>query len=154
MPLQDGIFLTASSGTLYRQMNVHNLRYECKSNVYLKKILPLADCHQKSYLPGGWSAPYFSVGYEFTGKDGAQYSARYVYSPERENSNRFAWRDASTSHIYITSVSKKESPEVIRKNFNAALQVISKIPDVDQVLVKHFYMNVLKENNLYEAEKK
>ncbi len=147
--LQHGIFLTASAGTLYRQMNVHNLRYQCQVNVYLKKILPTADCAKKSYLPGGWSAPYFSVGYQFTGTDGAVYSARYIYTPEKENSNRIAWRDASSTRIYLVSVSKKESPEVIRKNFNAALHIIQKIPDLDAVLVNPFFADILKQNNLY-----
>lgn len=143
VPLQNGIFLTASAGTLYRQMNVHNLRYQCHVNVYLKNILPATDCAKKSYLPGGWSAPYFSVGYQFRGTDGARYSARYIYTPEKENSNRFAWRDASSTRIFAISVSKKESPDVIRKNFSAALNVIRKTPDLDQVLVKPFFIDVL-----------
>lgn len=151
VPLENGIFLTASAGTLYRQLNVHNLRYQCQDNVYLKKILPVSDCLKKSYLSGGWSAPYFSVGFEFIAKDGVHYSARYIYTPEKENSDRLAWRDASSTRIYAVSVSKKEPLSLIRKNLNSALVTISKTPALKDVLVKHFFIKILKENHLYES---
>ena len=104
VPLEKGLVLTSAFGTLYRTLDVDNLRYQCKSNVYLKKIMREKECYRKSYLSGGWSAPYFSVGFEFTDKDKNRYIASYIYTPEKENSNRIHWNDASSTRIYLTDV--------------------------------------------------
>ena len=152
--IHNDITLYAEFGTAYRSVTPKNLRYECKSNVYLKKLLPPSDCHKKSYFPGGSDYPYFGIGYEFQTKSGVHYSARYMYIPEQENANRLTWRDAASTEIYATSVSDhgktKPTPAEIKKNFNDALNAIRKIPSVYDVLGKHFFMKVLKKNNLYE----
>ncbi len=157
VPINNKISIFAEFGSVYREMVPDNLRYQCKSNVYLKKLLPKSDCLKKSYLPGGWSAPYFAVGYEFQGKDGARYSARNIYIPGKENANRLAWRDASNTQIYAISVTSKNkarpSGEVIRNNFNAALDVIRKSPNVYNVIGKNFFVDILKNNNLYDKPK-
>ncbi len=151
VPVQDKIFITAEFGTLYRSLKTDNLRYICKSNVYLKNILPPKDCLKKSYLTGGWSAPYFSVGFEFQTEDGHRYSARYIYIPVKENASRLIWNDSSDTQIYATSVSNasaseniKPSAEEIQKNFKDALNVIRKIPAVYEVLGKNFFEKILK----------
>lgn len=150
VPINPDIILYAEFGTAYRSITPINLRYECKSNVYLKNLLPLSDCHKKSYFPGGSDYPYFAVGYEFKDKNNVQYSARYMFIPDQENANRLTWRDASSTRIYAVSVSNNEktTPAEVKKNFNDALNVILKIPAVYDVLGKHFFVKVLKKNNL------
>ncbi|MCB1827812.1 MAG: hypothetical protein KDH94_05225, partial [Coxiellaceae bacterium] len=61
IPLTKKITLFAEFGTAYRKITPKNLRYQCRGNIYLKGILPNADCLRKSYLPGSASYPYFSV---------------------------------------------------------------------------------------------
>ncbi|OGT26356.1 MAG: hypothetical protein A3I77_08545 [Gammaproteobacteria bacterium RIFCSPLOWO2_02_FULL_42_14] len=157
VPINNNITVYAEFGTAYRSITPDNLRYECKSNVYIKNLLPLSDCHKKSYFPGGSDYPYFAVGYEFKDKNDIQYSARYIFIPEQENANRLAWRDAASTRIYAISVSNnrktKPTATAIKKNFNDALNVIGKIPAVYDVLGKHFFVDVLKKNNLYEQPK-
>lgn len=125
--------------------------------MYIKNLLPLTDCHKKSYFPGGSDYPYFAVGYEFQDKNGARYSARYMFIPEQENANRLTWRDAASTRIYAVSVSTngktKPTSAEIKKNFNDALNTIDKIPAIYDVLWKQFFVNVLKKNNLYEQPK-
>lgn len=119
--------------------------------------MPPSDCNKKSYFPGGSDYPYFAVGYEFQEKNGVHYSARYLFIPEQENANRLTWRDAASTQIYAISVSNngkiKPTSSEIKKNFNDALNVISKIPAIDGVLGKNFFVDVLTKNNLYEQSK-
>jgi hypothetical protein len=126
-----------------------------KSNVYLKNILPSKDCLKKSYIPGGWSAPYFAVGFESYDKDGNRYTGRYIYIPVKENANRLTWNDSSDTQIYAISVSgankledAKPSSKEIRKNFNEALNAISRIPALYEVIGKHLFVDILKKNKL------
>lgn len=145
VPLKSGVVLTASAGTVYRQMNVDNLRYQCKDNVYLENILPKKECLIKSYLPGGWSAPFFSVGYEYHAKDGKTYIAQYMYIPEKENSDRLAWRDASATRIYFTGIvgqsSKTISSKQLKQQLGKGLKIIEEYPALSAILVKNFYKN-------------
>lgn len=151
VPLNDGVTLFAEFGTAYRSVTPTNLRYECKSNVYLNNLLPPTDCRKKSYFPGGSDYPYFAIGYEFN-KNGVHYSARYMFIPEQENANRLAWRDAASTKIYAINVSSdgkpKPTPAEIRKNFNDALNAMRKIPALYSVIGKPFFEEVLKKNNL------
>ena len=148
VPIDHNVTVYAEFGTAYRSITPDNLRYQCKNNVYLKNLLPVSDCLKKSYLPGGAAYPYFAVGYEFQAADGAHYVAQYIYIPEQENANHLAWRDASATEVYALSVSKNETPEVIQKNFNDALNVIRATPGVYDVLGKHFFEKILKKNNV------
>ncbi|PIZ03435.1 MAG: hypothetical protein COY58_09765 [Gammaproteobacteria bacterium CG_4_10_14_0_8_um_filter_38_16] len=148
VPINQHVTAYAEFGTAYRHITPTNLRYQCKDNVYLKKILPKKDCLKKSYLPGGSVYTYFAVGYAFQSKEGVRYSARYIYIPEQENADRLAWRDASATEIYAVSTSKKESAKVMQQNFNVALHAIRKIPAVYDVLGKHFFEVILKKNHL------
>ena len=98
-----------------------------------KGILPAADCLKKSYLPGGWSAPYFSVGFEFKSKKGRRYSAQYIYIPAKENANKLTWNDASDTQIYAINVSGMGgsshltvSPQKIQENFKKSIKYYSK----------------------------
>lgn len=148
VPINHNVTVYAEFGTAYRSITPDNLRYQCKSNVYLKNLLPVSDCLKKSYLPGGGAYPYFAVGYEFQAADGAHYVAQYIYIPEQENANRLAWRDASPTEVYAISVSKNETPEVIQKNLNDALNVIRATPGVYDVLGKRFFDEILKKNSI------
>jgi hypothetical protein len=155
VPVQDNLSVFAEFGTLYRSFKTDNLRYQCKSNVYLKNILPSKDCLKKSYIPGGWSAPYFAVGFECYDKDGNRYTGRYIYIPVKENANRLTWNDSSDTQIYAISVSgankledAKPSSKEIRKNFNEALNAISRIPALYEVIGKHLFVDILKKNKL------
>ncbi|MGH7239501.1 MAG: hypothetical protein ACREHG_05480, partial [Candidatus Saccharimonadales bacterium] len=154
VPINKNISIYAESGTLYRRMQPDNLRYECKVNVYLKNILPSEDCLTKSYLHGGWSAPYFAVGYIYKDAAGKSYDARYIYIPEKENSDRLAWRDASDTEIYAVSAGQempsKSVRENMRKYLNETLKVLSRHPVLYQVLGKRFFIATLKKNHLYE----
>ncbi len=154
VPINNDVTVYAEFGTAYRSITPNNLRYECKSNVYLKNILPVSDCHKKSYFPGGSDYPYFAVGYEFQTKNGVRYSARYMFIPEQENANRLSWRDAASTQIYAVSISDngktQPTPANIKKNFNDALNAIRAIPAVYDVLGKRFFIDVLEKNNLYE----
>jgi hypothetical protein len=47
VPINNRISLYAEFGTSYRAITPKNLRYECKSNVYLKNLLPQTDCLKK-----------------------------------------------------------------------------------------------------------
>ena len=137
-------------------MNVKNLAYQCNVNVYLKDILPKKDCNKKDYLSGGWSAPYFSVGYEVKTDKGDRYFTQYIYTPEKENSDRLAWRDASATHFYVTSFSpadknknQKPSHSEMLKQLNKGLETIKKYPEIYHLLGKQFFIPALKENGFY-----
>ena len=146
VPISDKVSIFAEFGTAYRRITPENLRYQCKTNVYLKNILPTSDCLKKSYLAGGGAYTYFAIGYEFQVKNGTRYSARYINIPGQENGNRLTWIDASDTQIYAVSGSgnkklKRESPEAIKKNLNEALDVIrKKNPVVFNVLGKRFFL--------------
>lgn len=157
MPIKSGVSIFAESGTVYRTLTPKNFRYVCKSNVYLKGILPKKDCLKKNYLPGGWSAPFFAVGFEFNTYKGKRYSAQFIYIPAKENASKLAWNDASDTQIYATSVSDKRgannkaaSLKEIRKNFNKALNIIRKNPSIYKVIGKPFFEQILKKNGLYD----
>jgi len=147
------VSIYAEAGTLYRRMQPHNLRYQCRGNTYLKNILPKKDCLTKSYLHGGWPAPYFSVGYVYKNNKGVRYDARYIYIPEKENANRLAWRDASDTQIYAISVSgntqTENSKALVRKYLNKGLSVIKRHPLIYNILGQHFFLPILKKNHLY-----
>lgn len=145
VPLQNGVTLYAEFGTAYRSIVPSNLRYQCKENVYLQKILPSKDCLKKSYLPGGADYPYFAVGYEFRGKNGARYVARYLYLPEQENANRLAWRDASGTKILAIGGSGPMNAND-RHAFKVALEKISATPAVRDLLGARFFDEIVREN--------
>jgi hypothetical protein len=154
VPINHNISVFAEFGTAYRHIIPTNLRYQCKTNVYLKKILPKSACLKKNYLPGGSVYTYFAVGYEIKANDGKRYSARYINIPGQENANRLTWNDASDTQLYaIGFPSKKtvnkETLKAIRKKFNAALEVIRKEPKIYKILGKHFFVKILKKNSLY-----
>lgn len=147
VPINKSISVFAAFGTAYRSIKPKNLRYQCKSNVYLKNILPPLDCMVKSYLPGGASYTYFSVGYEFKDKNGIRYTARYMNIPEAENQNRLQWRDASTTEVYAISSSKKEPIKVIKENLTMALNTIrEENKPLYNVLGKRFFIKMLNKN--------
>lgn len=154
VPLKNHVVLTAAAGSLYRQMNVHNLTYQCGkgSNVYLDGLIPKKDCFNKNYLPGGWSGAYFSVGFELQSRDGVKYIVKYVYTPEKENADRFAWRDASSTTVYIVTTSHpgKAAPTAaeIQKHLQKALSIIEQYPAIDKILGQHFFKTVLEKNNI------
>jgi len=148
VPIGHGITLFAESGSAYRSIIPNNLRYE-KNNVYLKNLIKPEEYSKKSYLPGGFMTPYFAVGFEFE-KKRVHYSAQYHYTNESENANRIAWRDASSTQIYSISVSnKKISQAEIQENFHEALKVIEKLPEINKVLSKTFFVKIFKNNNVF-----
>ena len=148
VPINAVLSLYAEFGTAYRSITPKNLRYQCKDNAYLKNLLPEESCLKKSYLPGGAEYPYFAVGYEFTAEDDTRYAVRYIYIPEQENGNRFAWLDASATQIYAISVSNgKTSREEMKKQLHAKLNAIRTMPDVYGILGEHFFAEILKKNN-------
>jgi len=149
VPLKNNITIYAEFGSAYRSITPNNLRY-MNNNVYLKNLIKPDEYLKKNYLPGGFMVPYFAVGYEFE-KNGVHYSARYIYLPGQENGNRLAWRDASDTIIYATSISgnMKLLHAEIQKNFIDALNVIRQHPEVYNILGKHFFVEILKKNNLY-----
>ena len=147
VPLDKHITLFAESGTAYRNITPKNLRYICQSNMYLKKILPQADCNMKSYLPGGASYTFFAVGYDYTADNGKYYEAKYMNIPGEENANRLVWLDASNTYIY--AINTPPNDPNAKRYLNQALKTIQKkIPDFYNVVGKYFFVNVLKNNNL------
>lgn len=153
VPLQDGVTLYAEFGTSYRSITPTNLRYQCKENVYLKGKLPVQDCLKKSYLPGGAAYPYFAVGYEFRGKNGAHYVARYLYLPEQENANRLAWRDASGTKIMAIGSSNGPLDASDRLAFKTVLAKISAVPAVHDVLGKYFFDEIAQKELIHTNQK-
>ena len=150
VPLDEHVTIFAESGTAYRAIKPTNLRYICKSNVYLKNILPQSDCLKKSYLPGGASYTYFAVGYEYKANDGTIYSAKYINLPGQENGNRLAWLDASSTYIYALSSSSNRVDTNTTNPLIEALDIIQKTqPAVYDVLGNNFFIDILKKNGLY-----
>ncbi len=152
VPLNENVNVYAVSGSMYRKLITDNLRYVCGSNVYLKNILPPDDCLKKSYLPGGYAAPFFAVGYEIQ-RGPTLFSARYIYLPGAENSNRLAWRDASDTEIYAVSASGEEnvsqpSTEEITKALNDGLDEIREVPGLYELLGQQFFTEILEKNGM------
>ena len=147
VPINSEVTLFAEYGTVYRNLEVNNLRYVCKGNVYLKGILDPSECLKKSYISGGASYPYFAVGYEVKDGSGVRYSARYINIPGQENGNRLAWLDASNTQIYaVTASSDTVSAQDVKINLNAGLQQIQAQPEVYKVLGDNFLVPILKKN--------
>ena len=147
VPIGHDIILFAESGSAYRTVFTHNLRYQ-NLNVYLKKLITPEDFGRKSYLSGGFMTPYFAVGFEFE-KNGVHYKAQYSYTNESENSNRLAWRDASDTQVYAITVSgaknKIPAQPIIHQNFIDALHEIQKTSSgMNDILVTHFLAPIFK----------
>lgn len=147
IPIDKHVSLYAESGTLYNRITPSNLIYDCKSNTYLKKILPKKDCGKKSYLPGGWSSAYFGVGYTYTTNSGTHYEARYIYTPEKENANRLTWLDASDTQIYAINITKKgnlpKNEYQIIHALKKGLSIIKKHPAIYKILGKNYFNTIL-----------
>jgi hypothetical protein len=148
VPIDNNVTLFAEAGTSYRRITPHNLRYVCKSNVYLKGILPTADCLTKSYLPGSASYTYFAVGYEYKTADGTVYTAQYTNIPGQENGDKLAWLDASNTQLYSISASKTAPQKIIKENLQKGLSIIKHHPAIYNVLGNNFLLPILKKNKL------
>jgi hypothetical protein len=155
VPVNDKISLYAEFGTVYRTLVPKNIPYRL-GDAYLKKIVPLTDYGKKHFLPGGYMAPYFAVGYEVQADDHTRYSARYIYLPIKENANRLRWADSPVTELYVISSSSTQSlqtiPDAVQKSLNDALEIIhQKMPAVYEVLGKHFFVDILKNNHVYNV---
>lgn len=141
IPLSKQVTLYAESGSLYRRMQPNNLRYQCSTNYYVRKVVPKNYCLKKSFLAGGTPDPYFAVGYVFKTKLGKTYDAKYIYLPVVENASGFAWRDGSDTEIYAVSASGRplsnNNKKQLRHYLNIGLKTIEKDPRLYQVLGKN-----------------
>ena len=153
VPVSESVSVFAESGSMYRKVIPDNLRYVCSNNVYLKNLLPEDECLKKSYLPGGYAAPFFAVGYEVN-RGSRLFSARYLYIPGAENSNRLAWRDASDTQIYAVSASGVESgsptAKEVKDALNEGLEEIRGMPAVYDLLGARFLEEILEKNGMSE----
>jgi len=150
IPINKKITIFAESGTAYREIVPHRLRYVCKDNIYLKDILPPHYCLHKNYQAGGASYPYFAVGFETKKAGQIQYQARYITIPGQENGNRLSWLDASNTTIYAISETNAKSLSDSKQALNAAIKDIGNTPELKETLVKNFFIPILEENGLYQ----